>query len=48
MNSLFPPLAVALPLAVGGLLLLIGRHLPWRLPDLIATATAIAAGQWRC
>ena len=42
MSDLFPPLAVALPLAVGGLLLLIGRHLPWRLPDLIATATAMA------
>jgi multicomponent Na+:H+ antiporter subunit D len=42
MIALLPPLAVALPLAVGGLLLLIGRYLPWRLPDLIATATGAA------
>jgi multicomponent Na+:H+ antiporter subunit D len=36
------PLPVALPLACAALLLLIGRHLPARLPDAVATAAAAA------
>lgn len=36
-----PPLPVALPLAVGALLLLVGRYLPWRIPDAIATVMAL-------
>ena len=42
MRELAPPLLVGLPLGVGALLLLIGRLLPRRLPDLIATLTALA------
>jgi multicomponent Na+:H+ antiporter subunit D len=36
------PLPVALPLAMAALLLLVGKFLPWRLPDVIATLTALA------
>ena len=36
------PLPVALPLAVAGVLLLVGKFLPSRLPDVIATLTALA------
>src|SRR6185312_15797362 len=36
------PFPVALPLAVAAVLLLVGRFLPWRLPDAIATLAALA------
>ncbi len=42
MTAALPPLPVALPLAVAALLLLIGKFLPWRLPDAIATLSALA------
>ncbi len=39
-----PPLPVAVPLAIAGLLLAFGKMLPSRTPDVIALATALAAG----
>ena len=39
-----PPLVVAVPLAVAGLLLAASRILPARVPDVIAILTALAAG----
>jgi multicomponent Na+:H+ antiporter subunit D len=42
MSAPLPLLAVILPLGMACLLLLVGRLLPWRLPDLLATATALA------
>ena len=39
-----PPLAVAVPLSVAGLLLAASRILPARVPDVIAIVTALAAG----
>lgn len=36
------PLPVVTPLAVAAVLLLVGRFLPWRIPDGIATVTALA------
>jgi multicomponent Na+:H+ antiporter subunit D len=39
-----PPLAVAVPLAIAGLLLAFSRILPARLPDIVAIVTALATG----
>ena len=44
MTTALVPLPVALPLAIGGLLLLFGKLLPGRVPDIIAIATALFAG----
>src|SRR5579883_2197284 len=41
MTALLPPFPVALPLVAAALLLLVGRLLPWRLPDLVATLAAL-------
>jgi multicomponent Na+:H+ antiporter subunit D len=41
MTALLPPFPVGLPLVAAALLLLVGRLLPWRLPDLIATLAAL-------
>ncbi len=43
MTSWLPPLPVAGPLAIAGLLLATGHVLPRRLPDIVAIATAVAA-----
>ncbi len=43
MTSLLPPLPVAGPLAIAGLLLATGHVLPRRMPDIVAIATALAA-----
>jgi multicomponent Na+:H+ antiporter subunit D len=42
--GLLPPLPVAGPLAVAGLLLVFSRMLPGRVPDIIALCTALGAG----
>jgi multicomponent Na+:H+ antiporter subunit D len=42
MSGLLLPLPVGLPLALAALLLLVGKLLPWRLPDAIATLAALA------
>ncbi len=39
-----PPMPVVVPLAIAGLLLAFGKALPSRTPDVIALATALAAG----
>lgn len=44
MNPALVALPVVVPLAVGALLLLFNPLLPWRLPDIIALATAVFAG----
>ncbi len=41
--SALPPIPVAGPLAIAGLLLTFGKRLPGKLPDVIAIATALAA-----
>jgi multicomponent Na+:H+ antiporter subunit D len=41
-SSLLPPLPVAAPLAIAGLLLVFGQILPRRVPDVIALLTAVA------
>ena len=42
--ALLPPLPVVGPLAIGGLLLASGKHLPRYVPDILALLTALAAG----
>jgi multicomponent Na+:H+ antiporter subunit D len=42
MIDLLPPLPVAGPLAIAGILLIVGRVLPTRLPDVVAIVTALA------
>ena len=42
MTEILPPLAVALPLGGAALLLLVGRLLPWRIPDGFSVLVALA------
>ena len=42
--ALLPPLPVVVPLAIAGLLLALGKHLPRYVPDTIALLTSLAAG----
>ncbi len=44
MIALLPPLPVAGPLAIAGLLLMFSRLLPSRVPDVVAILTALGAG----
>ncbi|MBV8455725.1 MAG: NADH-quinone oxidoreductase subunit E [Acetobacteraceae bacterium] len=44
MTTTLVPLPVALPLAVGGLLLLFSKLLPGRVPDVVAIATSLFTG----